>query len=90
MNTNIICYCWGFISFWIFIDALTIYQELKLLTSLHKDLTDRYLLLDKDFKSLLKQNHERTRYLTNIIAENSLLLNDIKKIITTPPPIVVI
>jgi len=78
LNFTIVSYIWGVLSFWILIDDLCLYQDFKLLTNIHNDLTDRYIKLDKDFKLLLKQKHEQTRSLINIIQENTLILNDFK------------
>jgi ABC-type siderophore export system fused ATPase/permease subunit len=83
LNFTVVSYIWGLLSFWILIDDLCLYQDFKLLTNTNNDLKERYLTLDKDFKLLLKQKYEQTRYLTNIIKENTLILNDVKKL-TSP------
>lgn len=83
-SNDIITYFWSFISLWILVDDLGINQELTTLTILHKDLTEKYINLDKDFKLLLKQKHEQIRSLTNVITENTFVLNDIKKIMSSP------
>lgn len=85
LNFTVVSYIWGLLSFWLLIDDLCIYQDFKLLTNTNNDLKERYLTLDKDFKLLLKQKYEQTRYLTNIIKENTLILNDVKKLTSTSP-----
>lgn len=87
-TNDIICYFWSFISMWILIDDLSINQELITLTILHKDLTNRYITLDNDFKSMLKQKHDQIHSLTNVITENTFILNDIKRILTSSPPLI--
>ncbi len=84
-TNEIISYFWSFISMWILVDDLSVNQEFITLTILHKDLTQKYITLDNDFKSMLKQKHDQTHSLTNVISENTFILNDIKKIMTSSP-----
>jgi len=84
-TNEIISYFWSFISMWILVDDLSVNQEFINLTILHKDLTQKYITLDNDFKLMLKQKHEQTQSLTNVISENTFILNDIKKIMTSSP-----
>jgi hypothetical protein len=84
-TNEIISYFWSFISMWILVDDLSVNQEFINLTILHKDLIQKYITLDNDFKSMLKQKHEQTQSLTNVISENTFILNDIKKIMTSSP-----
>ncbi len=84
-SNEIISYFWSFISLWILVDDLSINQEFITLTILHKDLTQKYITLDNDFKLMLKQKHDQTHSLTNVISENTFILNDIKKIMTSSP-----
>jgi hypothetical protein len=84
-TNEIISYFWSFISMWILVDDLSVNQEFINLTILHKDLTQKYITLDNDFKLMLKQKHDQTHSLTNVISENTFILNDIKKIMTSSP-----
>jgi hypothetical protein len=84
-TNEIISYFWSFISMWILVDDLSVNQEFITLTILHKDLTQKYITLDNDFKSMLKQKHDQTHSLTNVISENTFILNDIKKIMNSSP-----
>jgi hypothetical protein len=84
-TNEIISYFWSFISMWILVDDLSVNQEFINLTILHKDLTQKYITLDNDFKLMLKQKHEQTQSLTNVISENTFILNDIKKIMSSSP-----
>jgi hypothetical protein len=86
-TNEIISYFWSFISMWILVDDLSVNQELITLTILHKDLTQKYITLDNDFKSMLKQKHDQTHSLTNVISENTFVLNDIKKIMISSSPL---
>ena len=86
-SNEIISYFWSFISLWILVDDLSINQEFITLTILHKDLTQKYITLDNDFKLMLKQKHDQTHSLTNVISENTFILNDIKKIMTSSSPL---